>query len=97
MIGSAIANAAISPVLIFGLLGFPKMEIAGAAIGTLVARSSVLLLSLYIINKRFGLISWLTHPLIGCISRRETPHAMHRSCQFERNGGNRSFRWYPVG
>jgi len=58
MIGSAIANAAISPVLIFGLLGFPKMEIAGAAIGTLIARSSVLLLSLYIINTRFGLISW---------------------------------------
>lgn len=35
---SMIVNAVVNSLLIFGLLGFPKMGIAGAAIGTLIAR-----------------------------------------------------------
>ncbi|MFQ5562205.1 MAG: MATE family efflux transporter [Parvularculaceae bacterium] len=41
MVAGAATNAMVSPLLIFGLLGFPRLEIAGAAWGTLAARSTM--------------------------------------------------------
>lgn len=40
---AAIINAILDPLLIFGLLGFPKLGIAGAALATLLATSTVLI------------------------------------------------------
>lgn len=42
MIGSAVINAVLDPILIFGLLGMPRMEIAGAAWATLISRLFIL-------------------------------------------------------
>jgi putative MATE family efflux protein len=39
MILSNLVNAALDPVLIFGLLGFPKMGVRGAALATVVAQA----------------------------------------------------------
>jgi putative MATE family efflux protein len=39
---AAMLNAILDPLFIFGLLGFPRMEIAGAAIATLIANVLVL-------------------------------------------------------
>ncbi len=35
---TAILNVVLNSIFIFGLLGFPRMEVAGAALGTLIAR-----------------------------------------------------------
>lgn len=48
---SLIINIIVNAVLIFGLLGFPKMGIQGAAIGTLVARLTELLILLFYIRR----------------------------------------------
>lgn len=39
MIASALANLALDPLLIFGLAGFPRMELQGAALATVIARA----------------------------------------------------------
>ncbi|BFM19664.1 MATE family efflux transporter [Gilvimarinus japonicus] len=54
--GAALFNAALDPILIFGLLGAPELGLAGAAWATLVTRSITLLLALYILRARVGLL-----------------------------------------
>lgn len=39
MIASAVANLILDPLLIFGLAGFPRMELQGAALATVIARA----------------------------------------------------------
>ncbi|MDZ7840352.1 MAG: MATE family efflux transporter [Gammaproteobacteria bacterium] len=39
MIASALANLILDPLLIFGLAGFPRMELQGAALATVIARA----------------------------------------------------------
>ncbi len=46
---AAVINAILDPIFIFGWLGFPRMEIAGAALATLVANGIMLL----------GTLGWL--------------------------------------
>ncbi len=55
---SALVNIVMDPILIFGYLGFPAMGIQGAALATAIARALSLVLSLYIIQRRFNLIAW---------------------------------------
>ncbi|NQV44003.1 MAG: MATE family efflux transporter, partial [Rhodospirillales bacterium] len=57
MIGSAGINAVLDPILIFGLLGMPRMEIAGAAWATMIARLFILFSVFAILHFRERLIS----------------------------------------
>ena len=43
----AIINIILDPILIFGLLGMPRMEVAGAALATVIGQMVAALLSLY--------------------------------------------------
>lgn len=58
MIASAVINAVLDPILIFGLLGAPRLEIAGAAIATTVSRIVMLGVMVWILYKREDLITW---------------------------------------
>lgn len=49
---SAAINAVLDPLLIFGWLGFPRLEIQGAAIATVTANTVAMLAGLYIIHAR---------------------------------------------
>ncbi len=53
---SALVNAVLDPILIYGLLGFPRLELQGAAISTLVSNFGSTAAGLYILYKR-GMIS----------------------------------------
>jgi putative MATE family efflux protein len=52
MMISAGINVVLDPLLIFGLLRFPRLEIAGAALATVIARAFSLALSLAILHFR---------------------------------------------
>ncbi|WP_049722484.1 MATE family efflux transporter [Gilvimarinus polysaccharolyticus] len=53
---AALFNAALDPILIFGLLGAPRLELAGAAWATLITRSVTLVVALYVLRARVGLL-----------------------------------------
>jgi putative MATE family efflux protein len=57
MISVAIVNMILDPILIFGLLGFPKLGLAGAAISTVCAYSIALVIGLYVLIKKFDFLS----------------------------------------
>ncbi len=57
MTTSAVLNIAIDPVLIFGLFGFPRMEIEGAALGGVIANAITLALSIYFVMYSEQLVS----------------------------------------
>jgi len=44
-----VTNVILDPIMIFGLFGFPRMELRGAALATLIARISTLVVSLYLL------------------------------------------------
>jgi len=57
MLTAATVNVALDPLLIFGLLGFPRMELRGAAIATVIARATTLVVSLSILHLREHLLT----------------------------------------
>ena len=46
---SALINIALDPILIFGLFGFPRLEVLGAALATIVARSFIAGIGIYML------------------------------------------------
>ncbi len=53
---SAVVNIVLDVLLIFGLLGFPRLELRGAAIATVIANGVAVLLSLWILHRREHLV-----------------------------------------
>lgn len=53
---AAVANIVLDPLLIFGLLGFPRLELQGAAIATVFANFCAMLAGLYILYFRRHMI-----------------------------------------
>lgn len=54
---SAVVNVILDPLLIFGLLGFPRMELQGAAIATVFANGCAMVAGLYVLYARKKLIN----------------------------------------
>lgn len=57
MTAMSLANIALDPLLIFGLLGFPRMELAGAALATVIVRSLALVVALYVVGIKLKMFS----------------------------------------
>ena len=56
MIISALANVILDPIMIFGLFGFPRLEMTGAALATLITRFGTFIAVLYYLSYRFHVI-----------------------------------------
>lgn len=56
MVGGTVVNIIFDYVLIFGKYGFPRLEMAGAALATLIAQTMVLVAALVILRKKMGLL-----------------------------------------
>ena len=50
-------NVILDPLLIFGIGPFPRMELAGAALATVIARSITLMVSLLVLHFRFHMLT----------------------------------------
>ena len=57
MLAAMLVNLVLDPLLIFGLGPFPRMELAGAALATAIARASALGVSLYVLRRGEGMIT----------------------------------------
>jgi putative MATE family efflux protein len=60
---AALLNLVLDPIFIFGLFGFPRMEIQGAALATLVATFTMLLFTLAHLHFRLNVYANLLAPL----------------------------------
>lgn len=58
MILAALGNVILDPIMIFGLFGFPRMEIAGAALATLITRAGSFFAVMYYLTYRFHVIQF---------------------------------------
>jgi putative MATE family efflux protein len=56
MVGSAIANVLIDPVMIFGLFGFPKLGMTGAAISSVISSAGASAIVLYILYAKKNML-----------------------------------------
>jgi len=57
MMVAVVVNMIMDPLLIFGIGPFPRLELKGAALATLIARACVMVFAFYILHKREKLIS----------------------------------------
>ncbi|MCX2784059.1 MATE family efflux transporter [Microbulbifer thermotolerans] len=67
MMAVAFFNLILDPLLIFGLLGFPRLELQGAALSTVIARGISFFIALYFLIRREHLMAvpgWKLSPLL---------------------------------
>jgi len=57
MMVSMLINAVLDPLMIFGIGFFPRMELEGAALATVIARMTTFLASLYLLNYKFHMLA----------------------------------------
>ncbi|WP_445360505.1 MATE family efflux transporter [Microbulbifer sp. EKSA005] len=57
MVAVALLNLILDPILIFGLFGFPRLELQGAAIATIIVRALSFIAALYFIIKKEHLMT----------------------------------------
>jgi len=57
MIVTALINVALDPLLIFGLAGFPRLELEGAALATVIARGLGFAATIWLLGARLGLLT----------------------------------------
>ena len=53
IIGAALLNLCLDPILIFGLFGFPRLEVQGAALATVISMAVMLAFSLWHLMRRY--------------------------------------------
>jgi putative MATE family efflux protein len=58
MVISGLVNLVLDPILIFGLGPFPRLELQGAAIATVVSYGFAFAAGLWILGRRLGMIEW---------------------------------------
>ncbi|MBN1592459.1 MAG: MATE family efflux transporter [Candidatus Coatesbacteria bacterium] len=56
MIGGCGINTILDPIMIYGWFGFPRLELAGAALATAISRAITLVLALYLLRRRHHLL-----------------------------------------
>lgn len=61
MVSVAILNAALAPFLVFGLAGFPRLELQGAAIATVFSNAVAMAAGLYVLKFRKKMLLPLSH------------------------------------
>ncbi len=61
MISTSLLNVALDPILIFGLFGMPRLELQGAALASVIARTLTFVVSLSVLHFRLRMLSfrWL--------------------------------------
>jgi putative MATE family efflux protein len=57
MLIAVLVNIVVDPLLIFGIGPFPRLELAGAAIATVLARTTTFFVSLYVLNFRYRMLT----------------------------------------
>lgn len=57
MLTSMLINTGLDPLLIFGIGPFPRLEIAGAALATVIARGISCFLALLVLSRKYNLLS----------------------------------------
>jgi len=62
MLTATVVNIVLDPILIFGLFGFPRLELEGAAIATVIARSVTLVFALWLLYKKLDMITFSLPP-----------------------------------
>jgi putative MATE family efflux protein len=67
MLIAVTVNGIMDPLLIFGLGPFPRLELQGAAIATVIARASTLIVSLYVLIFREQMIIFARRRLIHIV------------------------------
>jgi putative MATE family efflux protein len=60
---AAVVNIVLDPILIFGLFGFPRLELAGAAIATVISRLVTLVASLWFLHYRLKMLYFQSQSL----------------------------------
>ncbi|MCF7908265.1 MAG: MATE family efflux transporter [Candidatus Omnitrophica bacterium] len=68
MIISTVINIILDPLMIFGLGGFPRWELKGAAIATVIARAFAMVFSLLILRFKEKIIDFTLPPLKGLVN-----------------------------
>lgn len=64
MVLAALGNAALDPIFIFGLFGFPRLELAGAALATLIVRFATFTAIAAYLYYRYEILSFSRSVLI---------------------------------
>ena len=64
MMAAAGVNLVMDPLLIFGIGPFPRWELAGAAVATVAARATAMVISLWVLYRREGMVTF-ERPRLG--------------------------------